>query len=193
MPRAIVRCSMALLVFSLAACAEPPSKEMNQAQGAIDAARAAGAEQYAAAEFAGAVDALKKSEEAVTQRDYRLALNYAIDSRERAQTAAKSAGTARAQARGDAERLVAEVNALLLQTRARLSDQAAAKLPKRLVQEQREVTAAVDKRLQEARAAIAADNYPAAVAAANSLTAQLQASLKAIEESGGPSAPRRRR
>src|SRR5687768_10694125 len=79
------RLSRALWVFLVAlctACAEPPSKEMNQAQGAIDAARAAGAEQFAAAEFTAAVDALRRSEEAVAARDFRLALNHAIDSRE---------------------------------------------------------------------------------------------------------------
>ena len=98
-------------VFILfAGCAEPPHKEMNQAQGAIDAARAAGAEAYAAQELAAASDALKRSEEAVTQNDYRLALSLAIDSRERAQTAAKVAVENRAKARGNAERIVAETN-----------------------------------------------------------------------------------
>ena len=77
-----------------AGCADPPTKEMNQAQGAIDAARAAGAEQFAADEFQAAVDALKRRDEAVDQRDYRLALSLALDSRERAQDAAKRAADA---------------------------------------------------------------------------------------------------
>ena len=64
---------------------------MNQAQGAIDAARAAGAERFATAEFAAATDALKRSEDAVAAGDYRQALSHAIDSRERAQNAAKFA------------------------------------------------------------------------------------------------------
>ena len=67
---------------------EPPDKEMQQAQGAIDAARAAGADQYAHEEFAAAQEALTHANEAVEQRDYRLALNHALDSRERAQNAA---------------------------------------------------------------------------------------------------------
>ncbi len=138
MPRPVAHCSIALLLILCIACAEPPSKEMNQAQGAIDAARAAGAEQYAATELAAAVDALKRSDEAAAQRDYRLALNHAIDSRERAQNAAKSAGVARAQARGDAERLVAEASTLLTQARGRLDGGATEKLPRRTVQEQRE-------------------------------------------------------
>src|SRR4026208_898399 len=64
-----------LPVMVLCACAEPPSKEMNQAQGAIDAAKAAGAEAFAPMEFTAAVDALRHSEEAAAQRDYRQALS----------------------------------------------------------------------------------------------------------------------
>jgi hypothetical protein len=193
MPRPIVSCSMALLLLCSIACAEPPSKEMNQAQGAIDAARAAGAEQYAAAEFSSAVDALKLSEAAVTQRDYRLALNHAIESRERAQNAAKTAGVARAKARGDAERLVSEVSTLLTQARARLTGDSAAKLPRRLVQEERERINGIEKPLQEARAALAADDYPAAMKAATGLAAQLQASLRALAAPATAAAPRKRR
>ena len=193
MLRPIVPCSTLLLLVLSIACAEPPSKEMNQAQGAIDAARAAGAEQYAPTELTAAVDALKQYDEAVSQRDYRLALNHAIESRERAQNAAKTAGVARAKARGDAERLVAEVSTLLTQARARLTDEAVAKLPRRIVQEQRAAVDGIEKRLQEARAALAADDYPSAIKAATGLAAQLRASLKALDDAGAPAAPRRRR
>ena len=193
MLRLIVRCSMPLLFALSIACAEPPSKEMNQAQGAIDAARAAGAEQFAPTEFTAAVDALKQSEVAVTQRDYRLALNHAIESRERAQNAAKTAGVARAKARGDAERMVSEVSTLLTQARARSTDEATAKLPRRVVQEQRDAINGIEKRLQEARAALAADDYPTAIKAATGLAAGLRASLKALEDPAAVGAPRRRR
>src|SRR5918995_1326190 len=100
---------LALVIVLLSAgCAEPPSKEMNQAQGAIDAARAAGADRFAADEFAAATDALKRSEEAAAAGDYRQALSHAIDSRERANTSAKQAVEGRANARGQAERAIAE-------------------------------------------------------------------------------------
>lgn len=193
MLRPIVRCAMPLLLVLSIACAEPPSKEMNQAQGAIDAARAAGAEQYAATELTAAVDALKRSEEAVTQRDYRLALNHAIESRERAQDAAKTAGVARAKARGDAERMVSEVSTLLTQAHAGLTDDDAAKLPRRVVQEQREAIDGIEKRLQEARAALAADDYPTAIKAATGLAARLRASLRTLGDPSAAAAQRRRR
>src|ERR1041384_1104727 len=75
----------------MAGCGDPPNKEMDQAQGAIDAARAAGADRYAATEYTAATDALKRAQDAVAQRDYRQALNEALDSREHAQNAAREA------------------------------------------------------------------------------------------------------
>ena len=60
--RALACLAAALLCL---ACAEPPNKEMDQAQGAIDAARAAGADRYATTEYAAATDALKNANEAV--------------------------------------------------------------------------------------------------------------------------------
>src|SRR5215472_16480734 len=81
------------------ACDNPPEKEIDQAQGAIDAARAAGADQYAREEFEAAQEALKHANVAVSERDYRLALNYALDSRTQAQNAAKNAADQKAKAR----------------------------------------------------------------------------------------------
>jgi hypothetical protein len=181
------------VVILLAGCAEPPNKEMNQAQGAIDAARAAGAEQYAAEEFAAAVNALKRSEDAVAQNDYRLALSLAIDSRERAQDAAKTAVDNRAKARGDAERIVAEVNSTLTQARNRLSDETLAKLPRRSANEIRNALAAAEKTMQEARAALAEDEYDRATSAARAVSAQIRETLAALDKPAPAAATRRRR
>ena len=115
------RLALVILLLS-ASCAEPPNKEINQAQGAIDAARAAGADRFAATEFTAATDALKRAEEAVAAGDYRLALNHAIDSRERAQSAAKMAVEGRADARGQAERAIAEVATLISRAQTQLKD-----------------------------------------------------------------------
>ena len=68
--RAVLRAACAALVLAaLSGCGAPPQKEMDQAEGAIAAARAAGAAQYAAVEFAAAETALKRSHEAAAQPD----------------------------------------------------------------------------------------------------------------------------
>ena len=71
-----------LVLVLLAACGTPPHKEMDQAQGAIDAARTAVDDRYAPDEFRAAERSLTLANEAVSQRDYRLALNHALESRE---------------------------------------------------------------------------------------------------------------
>ena len=71
-----------LALVLLTACGTPPHKEIDQAQGAIDAARAAGADRLATEEFNAATTSLKLANDAVDQRDYRLALNHALESRE---------------------------------------------------------------------------------------------------------------
>jgi hypothetical protein len=178
MPRAV---AIVISLLFAAACAEPPSKEMHQAQGAIDAARAAGAGEYAAEELKGAIDALAQADVAVTARDYRLALSLALDSRERAQNAAKSAVDARAKARGDAERALAEATALVDRTEIRLKSPDGAKRP-------RKVTAPIDKSLatarttlQEARAALEREEYAKVRETTAALTATFQAAIADLD------------
>jgi hypothetical protein len=166
---------------------------MNLAQGALDAARAAGAEEYAPAEFASAAGALKQSEEAVIQQDYRLALSLAIDSRSRAEGAAKAAVENRAKARGDAERVLAEANALLAQARARLADPVVSKLPRRTLAEARDALAAEEKTLQEARAAVEGSDYRRSTDLAQAVSPRVQDILAAIDKAVAPPPPRKRR
>lgn len=189
LPRACVLASL----IAAAACAEPPSKEMNQAQGAIDAARAAGAATYAPEEFAAAVAALERAEQAVADRDYRLALNHALDSRERAQNAARLAVEARARARGAAERAVAETAALLGRARSRLEDPEVARLPRRMLAEPVAVIEASENSMQEARTALEADDYQRAVDHLEGVAARLQAVLRAIDSAAAAPGSRRPR
>jgi len=122
MPRLAASCLLACLVAVAAAgCGDPPYKELHQAQGAIDAARAAGADSYATEEFTAAVEALARAEAAAAQRDYRLALSQALDSRERAQNAAKLAASQKAAVRSEAEHLLAEVTSATAVAGARLA------------------------------------------------------------------------
>jgi len=187
MLRAVRRLALVIITILSASCAEPPSKEMNQAQGAIDAARAAGADKFAAAEFAAAQDALKRSEDAVAAGDYRQALSHALDSRERAQSAAKMAVEGRADARGHAERAISEVATLLSRAQAQLKDNP------RALKAPRATVAAAGKMLQEARIALKAEDYPGVTKALNSAAAELQAALTEIDAAASPrGAPRKR-
>ena len=175
-----------------AACGDPPDKEIQQAQGAIDAAGAAGADQYAHEEFLAAQEALKHAHEAVDQRDYRLALNHALDSREHAQSAAKEAADHKAMARSEAERALASAGAALVAARAKLKAAETARAPARTLAEARRVIADSEGTVQRARAAFESGDYlgvPDAVAGA---TARLRVTLRGLDAAAMPAVKRRR-
>ena len=150
--------SIALTLALLAvACGTPPHKEIDQAQGAIDAARAAGAERYAPTEYGAARTALNQANDAVAQRDYRLALAHALESREQAQNAARTAADTRAKLRGDTERALAEVTSLIVQTRNQLPNMPAAR-----ARRVKQALAQSGDDVQKAGKAIQAEDYESA-------------------------------
>jgi HAMP domain-containing protein len=188
-----VRCLALIFAILSASCAEPPSKEMNQAQGAIDAARAAGADKFAAAELTAAIDALKRSEDAVAGGDYRQALSHALDSRGRAQAAAKMAVEGRADARGEAERSITEVATLLSRARAQLKAPDLARRNDKPLKTARATIDNAETLLQESRAALKTEDYAGVARALDGAAAQLQAALAEIDAAASPRpAPRKR-
>ena len=190
MRRSLAWLAAALLV---SACAEPPNKEMDQAQGAIDAARAAGAERYAAEEYTAATTALQQSHDAVAQRDYRLALNHALESRERAQNAAREAAETHARIRGEVERTMAEVAALLAQANGRLAAAEKARVPRRALREAEATLAQVNADVQKAGAAMKADDYGAAQPALTGVKERIEQAIAAIDAATTAQSQRRRR
>lgn len=181
------------LPLGVAACAEPPHTEMNQAQGAIDAARAAGAEKYATAEYTAAVDALKRAHDAVTQSDYRLALNHALDARERATLAARQAAETQAQVRGEVERTMAEVAVLLAQANARLEAARKARVPTRTVRQLAADVAAVSEDVQKAGELMKAGDYLAARPLLQEIKPRIENTVAAIDQATSAQLQRRRR
>lgn len=178
----------ALLCASLlsSACAEPPNREMDQAQGAIDAARAARADRYAATEYEAAVKALKGAQDAVAQRDYRLALNFALDSRERAQNAAKEAADQQVTRRSGAERRLGELTAMIDQAKQRLAAAETARVPRRSLTSVRTAVASAEASLQKAGTEIQEGDYQASQALLEESGTQLRAAIKESDtEIGG--------
>ena len=180
-----------LVTFLVAGCTSPPNKEMDQAQGAIDAARAAGAERFAATELSAANTALKNANDAVQQGDYRLALNHALDSREQEQNAARVAADTKAKLRGDVERSMAEVTALVTQVRAWIDGPASARTPRTRRTAERVVTQATGE-LQKAGSAIQAEEYMGAQALLAGTKERLQKAVPAVTDPAGAQSTRPR-
>jgi hypothetical protein len=184
--------SLALLAAAAgAACGDPPDKEMQQAQGAIDAARAAGADQYAREEFTAAEDALKRSHTAVDQRDYRQALNAALDARERAQTATKESVNKKASARADATKALADADAALHDARAKLKTAEAAHAPARTLTMGRKAIDNEESAVQEARTAFDKGDYLGSIDTARGVSAHLRPAAHELEAATVTSARRR--
>lgn len=171
---------------------DPPNKEMDQAQGAIDAARAAGADRYAATEYTAATEALKRAQDAVAQRDYRQALNEALDSREHAQNAAREGADNRAQLRGEVERDMAQIAALIAEANSRLAAATRTRVPRRVLDGPRKELAAVDESVQKAGAAMRADDYLAARTALQGVKERITQAMRTLETPTVQSSRRRR-
>jgi hypothetical protein len=184
-------CLVAALV--VLGCAEPPNKEMDQAQGAIDAARAAGAEQYASEEYTAAVDALKRAQDAVGQSDYRLALNNALDSRERAQNAARQAADSKAQVRGEVERTQAEVSNLMTVVRGRIDVARKTRAPRRVITAATQSLASIEADVQKAGEAVKGGDYLTARPLLRDIRGRMVKTITDLDQATTTQSPRRRR
>lgn len=176
-----------------AACGDPPDKEIQQAQTAVDAARAAGADRFSHDEFAAAEDALKRAHEAVTQRDYRQALNNALDARERAQTATKEATDRKAVARTDAEHALTDADAALHEARARLKTAESARAPIKTLAMARKAIADGETAMQEAHTTFDSGDYPGAMTASRATAVRLRESSRELAGAPASSRPPARR
>lgn len=166
----------------LAACSAPPQKEIDLAQGALDAARAAGAEQYATEQYTDATAALQDAHDAVGQRDYRLALTRALDAHDRAQDAARGAADGKARARGQAEAVTAAAAAAVNQIRSRIKVAEDARVLRKDLAAARQVVDDTDAAVQKARAAIKAEDYMGAQEAVKDVPARIATEIAAIDE-----------
>ena len=180
----------ACLAVFLTACATPPTKEMREAQDAIDAARTAGAEQYAPTQYTAAVALLDQAQEAVDAGDSRLALSHALDARQRAQTASTEAATQKVVARREAERALNAVAADIEELDHQLEAARAARIPAGQMADSRMRRAAMGTAVQEARATLAKEEYLAAREAAEKLTAQVHQAIEEIEAALAAGSPR---
>jgi hypothetical protein len=183
---------LALLAACLlgVSCGDPPNKEIAQAQGAIDAARAAGAAEFAPRELDAAVAALAKSSEAVEQRDYRQALGHALDARELAETAARAGADEKARVAAETERVLHGVELAIGRIRAALEAAAAHVPPRDLAAETKAVESA-EETVHEARAAIGRDDFAAARSALDGVEDRLTNLASEIDAAAAARATRR--
>lgn len=172
------RASVALLV-ALAGCASPPTRELSIAQGAIDAARAAGAAEFAVDELTAAESALGRAQTAVTGRDYRAALSSALEAHLQAQAAAKAAAEGRVRARLAADERLDGLAAAIAALESALAAPEARRVPAAARRRAQAAVTAAGTRLAAARQA--ADRHdPQAIAGIDAVIAELDTALAGL-------------
>jgi hypothetical protein len=174
------RLLLAVLLLAAAGCSEPPQKEIDQAQSAIDAARSAGADHYAADEYAGATATLDKAHASVEQRDYRQALSYALDARQRALEAARLVPDARAKAKASAEATLKSTAERVSHLETVLHAAERAKIPARELRSARQTLAAAQTTMQEARRLVDQGNFEGAAAGLPRVRENVDAAASAV-------------
>ena len=184
---------IALLLLFAAGCSEPPQKEIDQAQGALDAARAAGADKYAVDEYTAASGALQKAHDFVAQRDYRQALSYAIDARERAQDAARAAADGKAQARAAAERALVDFSARVQQLDSRLKAAESARVPARDLRDPAATLTQAKTALQKARTAFGTGDFLGVEAPLSGVKDKIDVAMKQVDTASQRGKARKRR
>jgi hypothetical protein len=162
-------------------CDDAPTKEIQQAQQAIDTAHSAGADRYAPDEFNGALDALKRAQAAVTGKDYRQALNDALDARDRAQTAAKDATDRKSAAKVDVDRSLHDAALSLVDARAKLRTAETARRSQRVIAPVRRAIADAETHVQEARTKFDSGDYLDAGTLLTKTRAELDESVRILE------------
>jgi hypothetical protein len=170
-----------VVALALCGCSEPPQKEIDQAQVAIDGAKSSGAEAYAADEYNAAVTALQKAHDAVSQRDYREALNFAIDARQRASEAARQTETVKAHSRTAAEKLVTDCSARVSQLDTGIRVAEGARVSPRDLRTARTTLADAQSALQETRKSMDAGNYAEVVTSLTEVRRKLDGAISAVD------------
>lgn len=176
--------AVGLLAFG---CASPPEAEKKAADAAVAAAKSAGAEQYAKADFTAASDALKAAEAEMGGKKYAEAKASYEKVTQLADKAAKAAQAGRAQVKAEADQLAADLEKRWQDTQAR-----AKAAQKKLEAEARQAWEAAAKAVPEGLAAARSGEPAAAREKLTALAATLDkwdADLAALVASAKPAKP----
>jgi hypothetical protein len=138
-----------VLLAGLAACAEPPKKELDAAEQALQQARQSDAPRYAPDALKQAEDTLQDAHRKVEAQDYKGAFFAARDATEKAHGAVAQASAAKKNARSNTEMAEAVIQASLDEADAARDEAIKAKTPEKAFEE-------VDPQAQQIKDGLAA-------------------------------------
>lgn len=162
------------------------------AREAIRTARDAHADVYAAEELAAAEETLAKSTAAVTDRDFKLALNHALASHERAQAAARMAAEAEQALRTQLDATIQDATARVTTARAAVAAAAKVRSTRRAAARAGNTLTTIEGDVQKAGAMVAGGDLKAAETALDGVTARIAAAIAPLQPAARPAAAARR-
>jgi hypothetical protein len=164
--------ALVLASLPLAACDQPPAKEIAAAEAALSQARKDGADAFAPEQWKAADAALAQARQKVEAKDYRGALSSAIDASEKARNATSAAASAKLLAKSAAEVAQAEAQAALDEVNVVKEEAAKGKVPDSAFSELEPKSEAVRAALAAVGNSLGAGDLLAAQKAAADLKAQ---------------------
>ncbi|MEW6671635.1 MAG: hypothetical protein AB1427_08020 [Thermodesulfobacteriota bacterium] len=147
------------VIAMLAGCSQPPKQEVDAANAALQAAVAAGAEQYAAAELKAAQDLSAKLNGEMEKKDYKAAKQTAVEMKDAADKAKAAAEAEKAKAKEAATAGAAEVKQGLEKAKGLVAEAAKMKLPADLLKPIQEQLAAAEAGAGELDGMVAAEKF----------------------------------
>ena len=127
------------------------------------------------------------------QRDYRLALGYTLDARERSHEAARATANQKAEARGDAERALISAETIVAAAEKRLDATQATRARAADIAPLRRAVAEANETLQKARTAVQEENFLEVPVILEGIEARLAEATEEVERRVALRTPRRRR
>ena len=183
--------SVLLIIFSLAlfyGCGgDPPTADLEAASKALQDARAAGAEKFAASDFGAAQRAYDEAEKEVQAESDKMFKNFEkaqgliADASSKAGKAKSAAMAAKSRAKSAAQAMIADAAAAVQQARESLEGAPAGKGTEGDIEQLRADLGAADADLSAARSAVAAENFEIAESRAGSAKQKAQAVASGVE------------
>lgn len=162
------------------------------ARQAIQAARDARADVYAAGELTAAEDAFEKSTAAVADRDFKLALNHALASHERAQSAVRMAAEAEGALRTRLDAALQDATARVTSARAAVAAAAKVRSTRRAAAKAGTALTTIERELQKTGTMVAGGELKAAEAALEGVNGRIAAAIAPLQPARRPAAAPRR-
>ena len=179
------------LVIGLVSCAQPPTKEMNDAQSALDAAKRAEADIYVADTYMAAKKALDdaRAKAGENQKDYEGAKASAIRAKELADQARSQVDAAKQKIRSQAQAIIDRISSGMADARASLNNAPSGKGADENLDQLRSDLGQAEASLSSARSNIGSGKLKDALAQAQSaegkfsrVQAAMQTAMQKIED-----------